>query len=114
MYLLEPKTSDHTLEDVPNLRLEMIFVVMSPAKKSRHEPRQLRLYHVFWKGMNCQFNKAKSRLDNFAVCRGEKDKKCRENLAKHVRRNRVYQRERRQSTRLVIYALIDCTFELED
>src|SRR6266704_5573997 len=114
MYLLEPKSPDHTLEDVPDLCLEMILVIMRPAKKSRNELRQLRSYQVFWERMNRQFNKAKSRLDNFAVRRREEYKKCREYLIEHVFRNCVYYRERCSSIKLVISGLINGTFELED
>jgi len=73
---LEAKTSDNTLEDVPDFCLEMILVVMSPAKKSGYKLMQLRPHQTLWEYMNCQFDEAKSRLDNFAVRRGKKDKEC--------------------------------------
>ena len=114
MYLLVPEAPDHTLEDVPDLCLEMILVVVRPAKKSRNELRQLWPYQVFWERMDRQFNKTKSRLDNFAVCRGEEYKECREYLIEHVCRDCVYYRERRPSTRLDSFGLIHGTFELED
>ena len=114
MYLLVPKAPDHTLEYVSDLCLEMILVVMRPAKKSGNKLRQLRPYQVLWERMNRQFNKAKSRLDNFAVRRGEEYKKCREYLIEHVWRDCVYYGERHSSIRLLISGLVNGTFELED
>jgi len=72
---LETETSDHPLEDVPDFCLEMILVVMSPAKKSGYELRQLRSHQTFWEYMNCQFDETKSRPDNFAIRGGKEDKK---------------------------------------
>lgn len=89
---METKPPNHALEDVPDLYLEMILVVMSPAKKSGHELVQLRSHQTFWEHMNRQFDEAKSRLDNFAVRRGEEDKKCCHNLVEHIHRDCVYQR----------------------
>jgi len=93
MDILEPETPDHTLKDVPNLCFEMILVVMSPAKKSGHELRQLRSYQALRERMNRQFDKAKGRLDNFTVRRGEENKECGEKIVKHVRGDCVCYRE---------------------
>jgi len=39
MYILKAKSPDHALKDVPDLRLEMVLVVMRPSEESRDEQR---------------------------------------------------------------------------
>lgn len=89
VHVFPTESTEHTLENVADLRLEVILVVMRPAQQSGYELFQVRAEEIDGHGVDSELDITQSRFDNFTVIRGDEDQQCSEYLRVHLGRNRV-------------------------
>ena len=82
--VLPAEASKHALENVPDLRLEVILVVVRPAKEGGNKIFQVRTQQVGWHRVDRELDEAKDGLDYLAIGGGEEDEKCGEDFRLHV------------------------------